>query len=142
MIQALNRRAVAAQHRAAGANLHLLVETTGFGGHVVAEQGEGAGPASPGIVQAGLSGPQAAVHADADALLFTAGGREGLVLQPLMDGGHDLLPHGHCRVIAGADALRVVIAHPDRGGIVGSIAHKPLIVIGVGGTGLAGHRHT
>ena len=42
-------------------NNYLLVETTGFGGHVVAEQGEGAGPASPGIVQAGLSGPQAAV---------------------------------------------------------------------------------
>ena len=58
-----------------------------------------------------------------------------------MDLTHHRLPQDGGGVAAGGDldALRPVVAHPDGGGIVAGITHKPAVTVGGGGAGLARH---
>ena len=100
----------------------------------------GGHPVAPGIALAGGGGLSAAVQT-VGHLGQTAGLGKPCVLQAVMDRGHHLLEHLGRRVTGGRHPGRGLKAHPHRGGVVGGVAHKPAVVLGVGGTGLAGHRH-
>ena len=95
------------------------------------------------VLFAELGGPVAAVHADVVVANAIIGG-EVTVLQILVEGLHNLIPHHNGGVGPGVredDLLLLIVAAPDDGGVVGGIAGEPAGLVVVGGTGLAGHGH-
>ena len=58
-----------------------------------------------------------------------------------MDAAHDLLPHGDGGFAGIDDLLVVPVAGPHRRAVIGRVAHEILVVVGAGGTGLAGDGH-
>ena len=95
-------------------------------------------PAAPGVHGTPLGGQQAAVHAVGDG---TASAGVGIVpvLQTLVEGHHYLVPqHGGGVFALQAHLVGGLIAHPDGGGVVGGVAHKPAVVVVTGGARLAG----
>ena len=58
-----------------------------------------------------------------------------------MDLAHDLAPEGQGGVAGVGDALVVLVAGPDRRGVVGGVAREVAVIVGAGGTGLAGDGH-
>ena len=121
------------------------VAVAGLRGHILREEADGGGTVvavGTDILLACLRGELAAVGAD--RVVICAGIGKITVFQSLMQGFHDLVPHSDGRVGPGIgqdDLLRLVVAAPDNGGIVGRVAGKPAGLVVVGGTCLAGDGH-
>ena len=100
---------------------------------------------SAGDVQrAGCGGKQSALGADGDGL-HIAGIEERLVLQSLVELGHDPPPHdnGRVRPVACQDNLILgVEAAPDARGVVRGVTGKVTVVIVGRRAGLTGDVHT
>ena len=135
--------AVFRSHTAAGdAVLHHHMLVTGCGGRVYSGAGRGVRPGNaPGIGPAGirsqLSGIQTHRHgAEAAAVV------QGLTGKSRVNGLHDLFPQPGGGVAGDTgenDLLRLVVAAPNRGGIVVRIAAEPAVLIAGGGAGLSGN---
>ena len=112
---------------------------TGLRGHVLGiDVGVNHPVKLPHVRLTGVRGKLSGIQADGN-------GGEGVAIverflgKPLVDRLHDFAPQHRRGVGADVDLLGLVVAHPDRGGIMGGIAAEPPITVGGGGAGLAGN---